>query len=64
MHVECIRELDVSEPDADGTYECDVYRFTEEGVCFVARSTPTRRTKRTSSPSSRTDSVGSSPTRT
>lgn len=42
MHVECVRETDASEPDADGMYEYhyeyDVYRFSEEGVCFVARS--------------------------
>jgi hypothetical protein len=42
MHVECVREVDASEPDADGAYEYhyeyDVHRFTEDGVCFVARS--------------------------
>lgn len=42
MHVECVREVDASEPDADGMheyrYEYDAYRFSEDGVCFVARS--------------------------
>lgn len=42
MHVECVRQVDASEPDADGTYEYhyeyDVYRFTQDGICFVARS--------------------------
>lgn len=42
MHVECVREVDASEPDVDGAYEYhyeyDVYRFAQDGVCFVARS--------------------------
>jgi hypothetical protein len=40
--VECVREVDASEPDADGAheyhYEYDVYRFSEDGLCVIARS--------------------------
>ena len=42
MHIERVRRIDASEPDASGMYEYhyeyDIYRFTEGPVCFVARS--------------------------
>jgi hypothetical protein len=42
MKVETSHHLDASEPDADGMYEWhyefDLYRFSDGGVTFVARS--------------------------
>lgn len=42
MHIECTRHVDASELDEAGfyeyCYEYDLYRFTDESICFVARS--------------------------
>lgn len=42
MHVERTREVEASDPDADGMYdyhyEYDLYRFIEGNTCFIARS--------------------------
>jgi hypothetical protein len=42
MQIECLRQIDASEPDAEGLYayyyEYDVYRFIDDAICFVARS--------------------------
>ena len=42
MHVECTHHVDASEPDEAGMYsyyyEYDLYRFTDESACVVARS--------------------------
>lgn len=42
MHIDCTRQVDASEPDASGHYayyyEYDMYRFTDDAICFVARS--------------------------
>lgn len=42
MHIECTHHVDASELDEAGYYkyyyEYDLYRFTDEPICFVARS--------------------------
>jgi len=42
MQIECIRQIDASEPDESGMYEYyyeyDIYRFTDGHTCFFARS--------------------------
>lgn len=41
MHIECVRQIDSSEPDESGMYdyyyEYDIYRFTDGPLCLIAR---------------------------
>ena len=42
MHIERTHHIDASDPDENGMheyyYEYDIYRFTDDSICFVARS--------------------------